>query len=49
MHLPAIVEDDCAIWPAVMIDQTKVGEKTNTHSLKAFMITYHEAITVDLV
>lgn len=49
LHLLAIVEDDSAVWPAVMIDQTKVGEETNTHRLQAFMITYHEAVAVDLV
>lgn len=32
-----------------MIDQTEVGEKTNTNRLQAFMVTYHEAIAVDLV
>lgn len=49
LHLLSIVEDDCAVWPAVMVNQAKVGEEPNTHSLQAFMITYHEAITVDLV
>lgn len=49
LHLLAIVEDDCAVWPTVMVNQTKVGEETNTYNLQAFMITYHEAIAIDLV
>lgn len=49
MHLLAVVEDNCAVWPAVMVDQTEVREETNTHRLQAFMITYHEAIAIDLV
>lgn len=49
LHLLAVVEDNCAVWPAVMIDQTEVGKETNTHRLQAFIITYHEAIAVDLM
>lgn len=43
-----MVEDDGAVWPTVMVDQTQVGEKTYTHSLQASLVTQGESITLDL-
>lgn len=47
-HVLAVVEDDGAVGPAVMVDQTQVGEQTHTHSLQASLITQSESITLDL-
>lgn len=47
-YLLAVVEDDGAVGPAVMVDQAQVGKKTHTHSLQASLVTQSEAITLDL-
>lgn len=43
-----MVEDDGAVGPAVMVDQTQIGEKTHTNSLQASLVTEGESITLDL-
>lgn len=48
MNLLAVVENDGAVGPAVMIDQTEVGKETHAHCLKTPLITQREAIAVDL-
>lgn len=47
-YLLAMVEDDSAVGPTVMVDQTQVGEKTHTNSLQASLVTQCESITLDL-
>lgn len=47
-YILAMVEADCAVGPAVMVDQTQVGEQTHTNSLQASLITQSESITLDL-
>lgn len=48
LYLLAVVEDDSAVWPTVMIHQTQIWENTNSHSLKTPLITHSEAIAVNL-
>lgn len=47
-YLLAVVEDDGAVGPAVVVDQAQVGEKTHTNSLQASLVTQCESITLDL-
>lgn len=49
LNVPAIVKDHCTVWPAIVVDQTKVGEQTDPHRLQTFLIAHHEAIAVNLV
>lgn len=48
MYLLAVVEDDSAVWPTVVIHQTQIWENTNSHSLKTPLIAHIEAIAVNL-
>ena len=43
-----MVEDDGAVGPTIMVDQTQVGEQTYTNSLQASLVTQGESITLDL-
>ena len=43
-----MVEDDGAVGPTVVVDQTQVGEKTHTNGLQASLVTQCEAIALDL-
>ncbi len=47
-HSLARIEDDGAVGPAVVIDQTQVRKKTHTHGLQTPLIAQREAITVNL-
>lgn len=47
-YLLAVVEDDGAVRPAVVIHQTQVREKSNSDRLKTPLITHSEAIAVNL-
>lgn len=47
-YLLAVVEDDGAVGPTVMVDQAQVGEKTHTNSLQASLVTHCESITLNL-
>lgn len=46
--LLAVVEDDSAVWPAVMIHQTQVWKKTHSHRLKTPLVAHSEAVAVNL-
>lgn len=43
-----MVEDDGAVWPAVMIDKTQIGEEADSNCLKAPLVTDSETIAVNL-
>lgn len=43
-----MVQDNSAVGPAVVINQTQVGKQTHTHSLQASLVAQCEAITFDL-
>lgn len=47
-YLLAVVEDDSAVGPAVVVDQREVGEESHPHSLQASLIAQCEGITLDL-
>lgn len=47
-YILAMVEDDSAVGPTIMVDQTQVGKKAYTHGLQPSLVTQCEAITLDL-
>lgn len=47
-YLLAMVEDDGAVWPAVVVNQAQIWEKTNSHRLKTPLVAHREAVTIDL-
>lgn len=47
-YILAMVEDDGAVGPTIMVDQTQVGKKTYTHGLQPSLVTQCEAVTLDL-
>lgn len=47
-HSLAVVQNDGAVGPAVMIHQTEVWKETDPHGLKTSLITQRKAITVNL-
>lgn len=49
MHSLAIVEDDSAVGPAVMVGLAKVGEDSHANSLQSSLVTEGKGIAVDLV
>lgn len=44
-----MVEDDSAVWPAVMIHKTQIREESYSNCLKTPLVTYSETIAIDLV
>lgn len=48
LYVLAVVEDDGTIWPAVVIHQTQIWEKSNSNRLKTPLITHSEAVAVNL-
>ena len=44
----AVVEDDGAVRPAVVVDHTQVGEEADAHSLKTPLVTQGEGVALDL-
>lgn len=47
-YVLAVVEDDGAVRPAVVIHQTQVWEKSDSDRLQTPLIAHGEAIAVDL-
>lgn len=45
----AMVEDDGAVWPAVMIHKTQIWEESNSNRLKTPLVAHSETITVNLI
>lgn len=48
LYVLAVVEDDGAVGPAVMIHQTQIREKSDPNRLKAPLVTHSEAVAVNL-
>lgn len=48
MNSLAVVEDDGAVGPAVVVDQTQVGKQADAHRMQTSLIAHHEPVTVDL-
>lgn len=48
LYVLAVVEDDGAVRPAVVIHQTQVGEKPDSNRLKTPLITHSEPVAVNL-
>lgn len=48
-HSLAIVEDDGAVGPAVMVGLAEVGEDAHTNSLQSSLVTEGKAVAADLV
>lgn len=48
MNLLAVVENDGAVGPAVVVDQTQVGKQADANSMQTSLIAHHEPVTVDL-
>lgn len=49
IHSLAIVEDDRAVGPAVVVGLAEVGEDSHTNSLQSSLVTEGKAIAADLV
>lgn len=43
-----MVENNSAIWPAVVIHQTQIWEKADSYCLKTPLVAHSEAVAVDL-
>jgi len=43
-----VVENDRAVGPAVVVDQTQVREQAHAHGLQTLLVAHGEAVAVDL-
>lgn len=43
-----MIEDDCTVGPAVMVDQAEVGKEAHADCLEPTLVTQSEGIAVDL-
>lgn len=43
-----MIKDDCAIRPAVMVNQTEVGKEANADCMEPTLVTQSKGIAVDL-
>lgn len=43
-----MVEDDAAVGPTIMVDQTQVGKESHTNSFQTSLVTQREAVALDL-
>lgn len=43
-----MIEDDAAVGPTVMVDQTQVRKESHTNSFQTSLVTQREAVALDL-
>lgn len=48
LYVLAVVEDNGAVWPAVVIHQTQIGEKPDSNRLKTPLIAHSEPVAINL-